>query len=211
MRSAVCVTCHVTNYAFASGSLPAPAVGTRAPSSELGDVLGIGAGPGTTAPRMSNAMARSLGLVPPKETRTRTLGKTIYIVRDLTGCLHAIAQCVAVHVGRESCSETRDPFHCDCVGADSNPCSAVCQLTVTGQMSKGCTLSTNLSAAHAGALADLMQGPRATSLADGLNRPQMSYSLPAQLPDPDQHMHEVYLAAQAAAAAAGHSQVLIPS
>jgi len=30
----------------------------------------------------------------------------------------------------------------------------------------------------------------------------MSYSLPAQLPDPDQHMHEVYLAAQAAAAAA---------
>ena len=24
---------------------------------------------------MSNAMARSLGLVPPKETRTRTLGK----------------------------------------------------------------------------------------------------------------------------------------
>ena len=53
-----------------------------------------------------------------------------------------------------------------------------------------------------GALAGLMQGPRATSLTDGLNRPQMSYSLPAQLPDPDQHMHEVYLAAQAAAGAA---------
>ncbi len=50
-----------------------------------------------------------------------------------------------------------------------------------------------------------MQGPRATSLTDGLNRPQMSYSLPAQLPDPDQHMHEVYLAAQAAAAAAGNN------
>ena len=45
-----------------------------------------------------------------------------------------------------------------------------------------------------------MQGPRATSLTDGVNRPQMSYSLPAQLPDPDQHMHEVYMAAQAAAA-----------
>lgn len=53
---------------------------------------------------------------------------------------------------------------------------------------------------HAGALAGLIQGPRATSLTDGRNRPQMSYSLPAQLPDPDQHMHEVYLAAQAAAA-----------
>ena len=52
----------------------------------------------------------------------------------------------------------------------------------------------------AGALAGLMQGPRATSLTDGVNRPHMSYSLPAQLPDPDQHMHEVYLAAQAAAA-----------
>ena len=64
---------------------------------------------------------------------------------------------------------------------------------------------------HAGALAGLMQGPRATSLTDGLNRPQMSYSLPAQLPDPDQHMHEVYLAAQAAAAAAGNNtQVGVP-
>ena len=52
-----------------------------------------------------------------------------------------------------------------------------------------------------GALAGLMQGPRATSLTDGRTRPQMSYSLPAQLPDPDQHMHEVYMAAQAAAAA----------
>ena len=52
----------------------------------------------------------------------------------------------------------------------------------------------------AGALAGLIQGPRATSLTDGVDRPQMSYSLPAQLPDPDQHMHEVYLAAQAAAA-----------
>ena len=52
-----------------------------------------------------------------------------------------------------------------------------------------------------------MQGPRATSLTDGLNRPQMSYSLPAQLPDPDQHMHEVYLAAQAAAAAGNITQV----
>lgn len=55
-------------------------------------------------------------------------------------------------------------------------------------------------AVYAGALAGLIQGPRATSLTDGRNRPQMSYSLPAQLPDPDQHMHEVYLAAQAAAA-----------
>jgi len=35
----------------------------------------------------------------------------------------------------------------------------------------------------------------------------MSYSLPAQLPDPDQHMHEVYLAAQAAAAAGNITQV----
>ena len=52
-----------------------------------------------------------------------------------------------------------------------------------------------------------MQGPRATSLTDGLNRPQMSYSLPAQLPDPDQHMHEVYLAAQAAAAAAAAGNI----
>jgi len=60
---------------------------------------------------------------------------------------------------------------------------------------------------HAGALAGLMQGPRATSLTDGLNRPQMSYSLPAQLPDPDQHMHEVYLAAQAAAAAAAAGNI----
>ena len=60
---------------------------------------------------------------------------------------------------------------------------------------------------HAGALAGLIQGPRATSLTDGLSRSQISYSLPAQLPDPDQHMHEVYLAAQAAAAAAGNSQV----
>ncbi|KAL3147337.1 hypothetical protein ABBQ32_002820 [Trebouxia sp. C0010 RCD-2024] len=94
------------------------------PSADLGDLLNTGAGQATTAPRMSNAMARSLGLVPPKETRTRTLG----------------------------------------------------------------------------ALAGLIQGPRATSLTDGRNRPQMSYSLPAQLPDPDQHMHEVYLAAQAAAA-----------
>lgn len=59
----------------------------------------------------------------------------------------------------------------------------------------------------AGALAGLMQAPRATSLTDGLNRPQMSYSLPAQLPDPDQHMHEVYLAAQAAAAAGNNTQV----
>lgn len=115
-----------------AGSLPSPTAGTTrsgAPSADLGEVLGPGAGQGTTAPRMSNAMARSLGLVPPKETRTRTLG----------------------------------------------------------------------------ALAGLMQGPRATSLTDGLNRPQMSYSLPAQLPDPDQHMHEVYLAAQAAAAAAGNN------
>ncbi len=58
-----------------------------------------------------------------------------------------------------------------------------------------------------------MQGPRATSLTDGLDRPQMSYSLPAQLPDPDQHMHEVYLAAQAAAAAAAagnNTQVGVP-
>ena len=60
---------------------------------------------------------------------------------------------------------------------------------------------------YAGALAGLIQGPRATSLTDGLNRPQMSYSLPAQLPDPDQHMHEVYLAAQAAAAAGSNAQV----
>jgi len=35
----------------------------------------------------------------------------------------------------------------------------------------------------------------------------MSYSLPAQLPDPDQHMHEVYLAAQAAAAAAAAGNI----
>ncbi|DBA74465.1 TPA: hypothetical protein ACH3X2_000930 [Trebouxia sp. C0005] len=117
-----------------AGSLPSPTAGSTrsgAPSADLGELLGPGAGQGTTAPRMSNAMARSLGLVPPKETRTRTLG----------------------------------------------------------------------------ALAGLMQAPRATSLTDGLNRPQMSYSLPAQLPDPDQHMHEVYLAAQAAAAAGNNTQV----
>ncbi|KAL0020292.1 hypothetical protein WJX77_002528 [Trebouxia sp. C0004] len=117
-----------------AGSLPSPTAGSTrsgAPSADLGELLGPGAGQGTTAPRMSNAMARSLGLVPPKETRTRTLG----------------------------------------------------------------------------ALAGLIQGPRATSLTDGLNRPQMSYSLPAQLPDPDQHMHEVYLAAQAAAAAGNNTQV----
>ena len=35
----------------------------------------------------------------------------------------------------------------------------------------------------------------------------MSYSLRAQLPDPDLHMHEVYLAAQAAAAAGNNTQV----
>ena len=45
-----------------------------------------------------------------------------------------------------------------------------------------------------------MQAPRPTALGDGLQRPQLSYSLPAQLPDPDQHMREVYMAAQAAAA-----------
>lgn len=45
-----------------------------AASADLGDLLNPGTGQGTTAPRMSNAMARSLGLVPPKETRTRTLG-----------------------------------------------------------------------------------------------------------------------------------------
>ena len=42
-----------------------------------------------------------------------------------------------------------------------------------------------------------MQAPRP---GESLQRPQMSYSLPAQLPDPDQHMREVYLAAQAAKA-----------
>ena len=52
-----------------------------------------------------------------------------------------------------------------------------------------------------GALAGLMQGPRPAALGESLQRPQLSYSLPAQLPDPDQHMREVYLAAQAAAEA----------
>lgn len=63
-----------------------------------------------------------------------------------------------------------------------------------------CLWGQHVVAGCAGALAGLIQGPRATSLTDGVDRPQMSYSLPAQLPDPDQHMHEVYLAAQAAAA-----------
>ena len=63
--------------AFA-GSLPLNAGGSTrsgAPSADLGELLGSGGGAGTTAPRMSNAMARSLGLVPPRETRTRTLGE----------------------------------------------------------------------------------------------------------------------------------------
>lgn len=45
-----------------------------------------------------------------------------------------------------------------------------------------------------------MQAPHPAALGETLQRPQMSYSLPAQLPDPDQHMREVYLAAQAAKA-----------
>ena len=71
-----------------SGSLPSPSGGSArsgTPSADLGDLLGAGAGQGTTAPRMSNAMARSLGLVPPKETRTRTLGRYPSSARSTDG------------------------------------------------------------------------------------------------------------------------------
>ena len=70
-----------------AGSLPSLTAGSTrsgAPSADLGELLGPGAGQGTTAPRMSNAMARSLGLVPPKETRTRTLGEQHTHHRHLT-------------------------------------------------------------------------------------------------------------------------------
>ena len=89
MRTVLCNSKHTCrqfrNRLCPAGSLPSPTAGSTcsgAPSADLGELLGPGAGQGTTAPRMSNAMARSLGLVPPKETRTRTLGEQHTHSRD---------------------------------------------------------------------------------------------------------------------------------
>lgn len=54
------------------------------PSGDLGELFNAGS-TGSTAPRMSNAVARSLGLVPPKETRTRTLGTAFALLTAKLG------------------------------------------------------------------------------------------------------------------------------
>lgn len=68
------VTLLMHSVSFAGSLTSSASARSGVPSSDLGDLFASGGSGGNSAPRMSNAMARSLGLVPPKETRTRTLG-----------------------------------------------------------------------------------------------------------------------------------------
>ena len=98
----------------ASGRSAAP---SSAPSADLGELISAGAGQGTTAPRMSNAMARSLGLVPPKETRTRTLGE-LGFSPILSFSLHRVARSFAL--SDRSCKLMIWHTDCMCLCRKSN-------------------------------------------------------------------------------------------
>ena len=95
-----------------AGSLPLPTAGSTcsgAPSADLGELLEPGAGQGTTAPRMSNATARSLGLVPPKETPTRTLGEQ---AETCHFGIYYVLHCNAAHTNAPVCdSQYKGLFH----------------------------------------------------------------------------------------------------